>query len=192
MYPERPASWFISFCLVLLLAYGAMATYPLTCDGLVCTVKTEKALYTIDRHGARLQILNDLGLVVPGSTTLGLGISHLVERMKNVTDAAAETFKCIVPDSPSLNVTSKGLAAGLLMNYLEINSLEAALVPSLNDPVPGVLTIRYTYSLEGSVVVEQAFSISDRDTSYALSNDTRFTGGTPLTAQYKYVSGRTP
>ena len=187
MHPERPASWSISFCLVLLLAHGAMATYPLTCDGLVCTVKTENALYTLDVHGARLQILNELGLVVSNSTTIGIGFSHLVERMKTVTDAATETFSCDVPSDPSLNVTSLGVTAGLRTNYLEFASLQATVASSPNDPVTGVLTVRYKYFLEGSVVFEQAFSISDRDTSYLLSNDTRFTNGTAFVAHYKYV-----
>ena len=189
MHPERPVSWFIGFCLVLLLSSVAMATYPYNCSPTTCVVQTEKAFYTIDRYGARLQVLNHLGLVVPGSTTIGIGFSHLVERMKTVTDASMEASKCLVSDRPSSNVTNQGSTAGLRTNYLEIAPLSIAMNPSQDDPVTGVLTIRIPYFLDGRKVFEQVISISDRDTSLLLSNDTRFTNGTAFVADYRYVSG---
>lgn len=191
MHTMRSGSWRISACLVLLLASSAMALYESNCEGLVCTIKTELALYTFDIHGSRLQLIDSTGSVIPDSTSIGIGFSHMVERMRNVTNATTQKSKCIVPDNPVLNATKKGVQGGELINYLELAKLPAEVEHAVNDPFEGVVTLRYKYYYEGSVVFVQAFSISDHDISYILSNDTRFTGGTVPTATYKYVSSRT-
>lgn len=178
----------ICACIVLAFVPFTLAIYETQCEGLNCSIRTKLGLYTFTKHGSLLQLTDSKGNIIPNTTSIGIGFSHLVERHKNFTTGINKPWKCYASQYPWTNDTSKtGEYASELVNYIDLAAQETTLERKVNFPHEGITSLIYTYYWKGAPALIQTFAISDRPYTFILSNDTRYTGGTVPTSRYTYV-----
>jgi hypothetical protein len=174
----RPLLWLVPILAALCICTAY--SQHISCEGLFCTLKSDKSYFEVDLYGARLYLLDGAGNPRKEYSSLGLGFSHVIEREKNITDPSRNGSVCLSASGqdPTLNYDLKqDRYFGAIRQIFTISEMVTYLEELPNYPLPDIHTIKFTSYNGPTPILSIIYSLSLIDVNITLSNDTTHTGG---------------